>query len=212
MRRDGHGIIDEKGRLVRIMKRGDGSIESYYTGRDAEGVIQLEGEREFLDVDGERRYWGGIIVPLPNDRRIRLLKDFTFFSIKPDGMRIGLRKMIEYLIHDAGYSIVAQKAIVFDEILVRKMYPYFFTEDWERRLVTYLTSKPSYCFLITGVNVHHKMHALRNSLRHLLGCNGNPTVTSFVHCAERQIFAIQQALLFFSLEELIGIIGLRDIS
>ena len=109
MKEAGHGKIDEKGRPVRIMQRDDGGVESYYTGRDAEGVIQLEGKREFLDVDGERRYWGGIIEPLPNDRRIQSLKDFTFMSIKPDGMRIGIRKMMEYLIGTRGVPLLPKR-------------------------------------------------------------------------------------------------------
>jgi len=212
MREVGQGKIDEQGRPVRIMQRDNGGIESYYTGRDAEGVIQHEGKREFLNVDGEKRYWGGIIEPLPNDRRIQFLNDFTFLSIKPDGMRIGIRKMMEHLIRNSRCSIVAQKNITFDEVLVRKMYPYFFTEEWERQLVAYMTSRPSHCFLITGENVHRKMYALKHSVRRLMGCDGGPVVASFVHCAERQIFAIQQSLLFFSVEELVGFVGLKSVN
>ncbi len=206
----GHGMIDGKGRLVQVIKRDDGTVETFYTGRDAEGVIQKEGEREFICINGEKRYWGGIIDPIPNDRRLQLLRDFTFLSIKPDGVRLGIRKMVEYLIRNAGCTIVAHKDITFDERLVRKMYPYFFTEEWERQLVEYMTSGPSHCFLVTGDNVQRKMYSLKHAIRQLFGCDGAPVVPSFVHCAERQIFAVQQALMFFSLEELVERVGLKN--
>jgi len=172
--------------------------------------MKMIGSGEFIVVGGEKRYWGGIINPLPDDRRIQSLRDFALFLIKPDGVRIGIQKMTEYLIHNAGCSIVTQKEVVFDETLVRKMYPYFFAEEWERQLIAYMTSGPSHCFLVTGKDVHSKMYSLRNSIRHLLGCGGSPTVANFAHCSEKQIFAVRESLLFFSLEELMGFIGLKD--
>jgi len=202
-------LIDKKGRSVRMVKRDGGGVGFYYQGRDAEGLIEHDEGGEFIVFNGEKRHWGGIIDPLPDDGRIQSLRDFTLFSVKPDGVRIGIVKMVEYLIKNFGGEIAAQKDVVFNETLTRKMYPYFFTEEWERELIAYMTLGPSHCFLVTGTEVHRGMYSLRNSIRRLFGCYGKPVVANFVHCSEGQIFAVQESLLFFTPEELIRLVGLK---
>lgn len=203
-------IIDAKGRIVRLTKSLDGTIiETYYMGRDCEGLIQHEGDAEYIEVHGQKRYWGGIIDLLPNDQRIRFLNEFTVFIVKPDGMRMSLEKAIRYLIDKSGGAVVIERDFVYDDTSIRKMYPHFFAKEWERELFDYLMSGPSRCFLVRGEHVHRTMFTLRNAIRQLFGCNNGPQVKSLVHCAQRQSDAVRQALLFFSLEEVVSAVGLK---
>lgn len=202
--------IDNKGRMVRLTKSPDGTIvETYYIGRDCEGVIKYEGDQEYIEVDGQKRCWGGIIDPLPHDRRIRSLNEFTVFIIKPDGMKMEMGKMVSHLISRSGGTIVADRDFIYDDITIRKMYPHFFAKEWEKSLFDYLRSGTSRCFLVKGKHPHRKMLTLRNAIRHLFGYNNGPRVKSLVHCAQRQGDAIKQALLFFSLEEVVVSVGVR---
>lgn len=202
--------IDDKGRLVRVTRCTDGrTIETYYIGRDAEGVIKVEGNLEYIEVNGQRRYWGGIINPLPGDSHIKLLNDFTVFIIKPDGMMMDLGKAMQYLIEQSSAIVVAKRDFIYDDATIRRMYPHFFAREWEKDLFEYLKSGPSRCLLVTGEHPHRKMLTVRNAVRTLFGCNGGPKVKSLVHCAQWQSTAIQQALLFFTLDEIVNFVGLK---
>jgi nucleoside diphosphate kinase len=205
-------LIDSRGRFVRLMRTSDGSpTETYYMGRDCEGIIKVdEGGREFIEVEGDKRYWGGLIDPLPDDPRIQALDEFVVFMLKPDGIKLGLGKAIVHLIEQSGGTIVIEKDFFFDEVTIRKMYPYFFAEEWKQQLFDYLVSGSSRCFLIKGEHVQRKMFTLRNSIRQLFGCNSNPQVVSLVHCAQRQSDSIKQAILFFSLDEIVTAVGLKQ--
>lgn len=205
-----HEIIDEKGRLVRLTKNTDGEVvETYYIGRDGEGWIKYEGNEEYIEIDGQKRYWGGIIDPLPADSRIRSLNEFTVFIIKPDGIQLSLERAVKFLIGKAGATVVAERDFTYTEESIRKMYPHFFAKEWEQDLFTYLMSGQSRCLLVASKHVHRKMLSLRNSIRHLFGCNGGPKVKSLVHSAQRQSDALKQALLFFSLDEVVSSVGLK---
>lgn len=203
-------VIDDEGRPVRLTRASDGSIvETYYIGRDCEGVIEHEGNQEYIIVNGEKRYWGGIIDPLPSDPRIKSLNDFTLFVVKPDGIKMGLGESIGHLIAKWGGTIVAERDFVHDDITIRKIYPYFFTKEWERHLFDYLKSGISQCFLVRGKHPHRKMFALRDAIRDFFGYGSEPRVENLVHCAPRQNDAIRQTLLLFSLEEIVASVGLK---
>lgn len=203
--------IDVKGRPVRFTRASDGSIvETYYIGRDCEGVIKYEGDREYIVFNGEKRYWGGIIDSLPNDPRIKSLNEFAVFIIKPDGMRMELGKSIRYLIAKSKGAIVAERDFVYNDTTIRKMYPHFFTEEWEQILFDYLKSGTSRCFLVTGEHSHRRMFSIRNAVRHLFGYDDQPRVENLVHCTRRQSDAIREALLFFSLGEIVTSVGLKS--
>ncbi len=202
-------IIDDKGRRVRITRSPEGSVtEIFYIGRDCEGVVKLEEGMEYVETDGQKRYWGGIIDPLPNDRRIRQLNNFTVFVVKPDGMKLELGKAIRHLITVSKGNIVAERDFIYDDAMIRRMYPHFFAKEWEKDLFDYLKSGHSRCLLIRGDNPHGDMINLRNSIRQLFGCYGGKVV-SLVHCAKQQDEAIKQALLFFRLEEIVTHVGLK---
>jgi hypothetical protein len=94
--------------------------------------------------------------------------------------------------------------------MIRKMYPHFFAKEWEQELFDYLKSGPSRCYLVKGKHPHRKLVGLRNAIRHLFGCNKGPRVKSLVHCAQRQSDAVRQALLLFTLEEVVEFVGLRS--
>lgn len=202
--------VDEKGRLVRLTRTSGGKVtETYYIGRDCEGVIRYEDDKEYILVDGEKRYWGGVIDPLPNDGRIPLLNEFTVFIIKPDGVKMNLMKAVKHLIGNAKGKVVAERDFLYDDLMIRKMYPHFFAKAWEQELFDYLKSGSCRCFLVTGGHPHRKLVSLRNAIRHLFGCNRGPRVKSLVHCAQRQSDAVRQALLFFTLDEIVDHVGLK---
>ena len=202
--------VDSKGRFIRVTKASDGTvIETYYIGRDCEGLIKHEGDKEFVEVDGKRRYWGGIIDPLPSDRRIRLLNEFTVFIVKPDGVKMEIGRMVHCLIGKYGGTVVAERDFTYVDATVRKMYPHFFAKEWEKDLFDYLMSGPSHCFLVRGKNPHRNLFNLRNAIRHLFGYNNRDRVKSLVHCAQKQSDAIRQALLFFTIEEIVTLVGLK---
>lgn len=202
---------DGAGRPVRITGAPDGrSNERYYLGPDCEGPIKTEGGFEFVEVNGEKRYWGGVIDPPPTDPRIPLLNDFTVFVIKPDGMDLRLDQLVTKLIERTPSRIVAERDFIFDDSAIRKMYPYFFTRQWEADLFAYLKSGISRCILATGNGCHARLFAVRNAVRHSFGVAGAPRIRNLVHCADRQSDAIHQALLFFSLERIVGAVGLGE--
>lgn len=202
--------VDSKGRLVRLTKAPDGSVvQTYYIGRDCEGVIQVEGAQEYVDVDGEKRYWGGIIDPLPSSPKLESLSDFTVFVIKPDGMSIELGCAVAHLIELYGGKVISERDFTFTDTMVRKMYPHFFARTWEQELFDYLKSGVSRCFLVGGEYPHRRMFTLRNAIRHLFDRDHGPQVRSLIHCAQRQSDAIRQALLLYSLEELVALVGVR---
>lgn len=201
--------IDNKGRPVRVSISPDGNIScAYYLGRDAEGLIKIEDNKEYVEVDGEKRYWGGIIEPLPNDSRIQQLNDFSVMVIKPDGTELSLERAIIHLIECSGGEIILSRNFVYNENLIRRMYPHFFNPQWEQELFDYLMSGSSQCLLVKGKKIHHTLFAIRNDIRHLFGYDKEPRVRNLVHSARKQSDAIRQALLFFTLDEIVDSIGL----
>jgi nucleoside diphosphate kinase len=180
-------------------------------GRDAEAEIKVDNEgREYIKVGKERRYWGGIIESLPADERIHRLNDFTMVAIKPDGMALGIEQAVTYLISRCKCEVVGFKDVLFDQTMIRKLYPHFFAETWEKLLFDYMMSGKTRCLIVKGKNVHSKMMVLRNSIRHLFGLNGRPRVKSLIHCAQTKRYAITQALIVYDLDELVKIVGIRS--
>ena len=200
---------DDKGRLCRLTKSSDGTVlQALYIGHEISGIIKHEGKNEYIEIDGQKRYWRGIIDPLPSDERLHSLNNFVVFVIKPDGMKMEMAKAIRCLIEAVGGAIVMEHDFVYNEIMIRKMYPYFFDPAWEQELFDYLKSGTSRCLLVRGEDICSKMFTLRNSIRRLFGYDKGPCVVNLVHSSKEQIEALRQAMIFFSLEEIVTAVGL----
>lgn len=194
---------DEKGRLVTTLYQ-DGMELKYYTGLGAQGIIMRDCNGEYIVINGERRYWRGIIDPLPLDPRLEKLKEFSFVVLKPDALARGLYSEILSFLKGEGFKIVVERNILFDSELIYKMYPYFMDQEWECSLIRYLTSGISHCFLLEGKNVVNKLLTIRQRIRELYA---KSVLENLIHCSDSREEAIRGALLIFEIDEIVNSVG-----
>lgn len=196
---------DRQGRLIRKVES-DGKRLSYYVGVDAQGFIRRDREGEYVMVGEEKRYWRGILDKFPD--QLLFLKDFNICILKPDSQTYGLQQEILDILRDR-FEIIAQKSLCLDREKIFRLYPYFFTKDWESNLVSYLTSGASSCVLLSGYDIFRRMLEVRNYVRVKYGLPDKHPVFNLIHCADNKEEAIRESLLFFDSATLIELIGIQ---
>lgn len=198
-------FTDKQGRLVRRVER-DGKKYFYYVGVDAQGFIRKDKDGEYIVVGEEKRYWRGILEKFPDE--LLFLNDFNICILKPDAHYHRLHKEISSILKDQ-FSVIAQQSMRLDKTKIFKLYPYFFTKDWETELLNYLTAGASSCFLLSGYDIFRRMLEIRNYVRVKYNVAGKHPVFNFIHCADNKEEAIRESLLFFDSAELVSLIGMQ---
>lgn len=207
MESNGKYFIDEKGRLVRGVRLA-GENRRYYVGSNIQGFIEADSGGEYIMVQKEKRYWRGIFVPYPDE--LLLLKDFNLCVLKPDCVERGLVQEVRSIIASS-FKILAEQSLILNQQMIFRLYPYFFEEDWERNLVEYLTSGPSLCLLVSGLDIFRELLLTRNRIRFkYMDEKKRHPVFTLLHCAESKEEAISESLIFFGQEELVAKIGLAE--
>lgn len=196
--------IDSKGRDIKLLQQ-NGKVIPYYNGLDGQGIIVQDGNKEYIKVNNEKRYWrGGIIKPLPKSSRFRPVHKFGIIVLKPDTQQRGLTRVIMSIFKDAGFKICARKDIIFDRSLFFKMYPTFFSLEWERKAVQYMASGISCCLLVKGNGqIVPKLLQVRNEIRKKFWAWDEHPGVNLVHCADTHNEAIREVLHIFTLEKLL---------
>jgi len=194
--------IDENGRPV--IRRFVGGVEKiYYVGPDANGYIEKDDRGEYIIVNGEKRYWQGILRRQEVDVRLTQSNDLGFAILKPDVFRLGLYGYMVSLITEQDLHILLEKNVRFDKELVLSMYPYFYEAEWERNLLEYFTSGTSACLLLKGHKAVEKISRIRARTRSEFSKrNCHPTKNLF-HAPDSQNDAARELLLIFSEEEIV---------
>lgn len=196
--------FDEKNRPVKEVFTEEGS-EKYYLGSDAEGVIKEDEEgNEYIEVDGERRYWRGKIEPIPDDSRLDEIPKFSFGFLKPDAKQRNLRREILLEIRNKA-EIESHKSFQFDPELVYKMYPHFFEKSWEQALLKYLCSNTSLAFLAFGNCICERMNAVRDRIRKKYQKPDLHPVVNLIHVADSREDSLRECLLVYDIDELVDI-------
>lgn len=198
-------VTDERGRPVVILYQ-NGQRLKYHMGSDARGIIMEDCGGEYIKVGSEKRYWRGIIDPLPRDSILWRLQEFGFVMLKPDALARGLYLEILTFLKEQGFRTVGERVVLFSRQLVYKMYPFFIGQELEDGLVRYLTSELSSCFLVKGDDVIDGLLVVRQRIRELHGAS---PMTNLIHCSDSRENAIREALLIFEIDEIVDSVGLK---
>ncbi len=198
--------IDSKKRPIRKIVV-EGKPVDLYVGPDAHGFITESSEGDYIMVGNEKRWWRGIIDPIPDDPRLNSLNEFGFCSIKPDAFKRGLDSAIKEELSLRGFVLMGEKTVQMRQSDIFRLYPYFFEPEWESVLVGYFTSGITQFMILHGESVTERLLEARKTIR---GVYRNPQehpVMNLFHCSDSNAEAIREALLFFNVEELIGCVG-----
>lgn len=152
---------------------------------------------DFIIVNGEKRYWRGIIDDVPE---LNVQKELGLVIIKPDGVKEGLTDQIMNDILLLPLTPLLQQKIVLNEERVLRLYAYFHTESFLKELIHYMTSSSSLFILVSGKNVSDLLFNYKKELRKKL-CRENP-LKNIIHCSDCSKNALREALIVFSLEEI----------
>ncbi len=196
-------FADQEGRLVRMIGMA-GTRRPYYSHAGTTGFIETDSRGEFIEMEGRKRYWRGIIRDYPD--HLLALEDFCVCILKPDAKRSELREeVLELLQKDL--AILYQKEIWLDKQDVFRLYPYFFEEEWENELLGYMTSDSSLLMIVKGDDVYRKLSALKTRIRQKYAAPDGHPVRNLVHCSDDKDEAVREALVFFGAGELCDLIN-----
>lgn len=198
-------ILDSKNRPICLV-RVDGQKLRLYVGPDAHGFIFEDENGEYIKVGNEKRWWRGVLDPLPDDSRLSRLKKFGFCSIKPDAYERNLDGFIRTELESIG-RIVGEKRVLLEESNLFRLYPYFFEPEWETVLIEYFCSSPTLFIVLAGESVTDKLLELRRKIRSSYRIPKEHPIRNLFHCSDSQVEAIREAIIFFSVEELIKLVG-----
>jgi len=213
MKKDGkQEIIDEKGRRIVVFKRRKWKIR-YYEGYDGKGeIIKDTDNKEYIIVNGKKRYWIGEIKPLPNDKRLKNLKKFGFIIFKPEVQEKNIGSKIISIFKEKGFRVITKKYFRFNQELIIKLYPAFMDKNWKEELVAYLNSELSCCLLIhvpnDTIDEIKELSKIKQSIRKKWKIPKN-AMKNIVHSPDSKENLIREALLFFKIEELVRLIGYK---
>ncbi|MFA6594411.1 MAG: nucleoside-diphosphate kinase [Candidatus Buchananbacteria bacterium] len=190
--------IDESGRP--IINLDDELGRRIYKGKDADGAeIEKDEEGEFVIVDGEKRYWRGIIDPAVAAIDFDDFIDACLVILKPDALQRRLDEEIIGWFMAANLSVKQQKKITFTAPLIYRFYPYFFSFDWEKDLIDYLTSGPSLAFLLAGEDAIEKSMEVKRCVRQTF-CHEvdiKPRLINLLHCSDSVADTVRESSLIF---------------
>lgn len=188
-------VRDHKGRPVQYISI-EGQYRPYYMGIDAQGFIREDQEGEYILVGTEKRYWRGVIPPVPHSLQATWLDSLGVVVLKPDADERGLRETIITEVGALGFGIVTHRQFQFSAELVYRMYPYFFTREWECQLVTYLTRGVSHFYLVRGNNATLRLLELRKRIRRRYCSKHEHPVVNVMHCPDSVEESLREAHLF----------------
>lgn len=197
--------FDSKNRPICLV-RVNGQRLKLYVGPDAHGFIFEDESGEYIKVGNEKRWWRGVLDPLPDDSRLSRLNKFGFCSIKPDAYERNLDGFIRTELEAIG-KIVGEKKVLIKKSNLFRLYPYFFEPEWESVLVEYFCSSPTLFMVLAGESVTDRLLELRSKIRLNYRIPKEHPIRNLVHCSDSQAEAIREAVIFFELEELIKLVG-----
>jgi nucleoside diphosphate kinase len=203
-----HTVLDSKNRPVCQVKLNDKTLQ-LYVGPDAHGFIHRDRYGEYIRVGNEKRRWRGILGGAPGGLVLEDFEEFGLCALKPDAFVRGLDGVIIDIIREKGLDIVQRKDIVLKEEELFRLYPYFFEKEWEFMLKRHFLSDSMSFMLIKGSSVTASLLALRKEIRSTYRIPEEHPVRNLFHCADFAEEALREALIFFSVDEIIDAVGSR---
>lgn len=187
--------LDHKNRPTVTVRSASGEDVRVYRGVDATGIVSTDSGGEYVIVNGEKRYWRGII-PATKCSEVAGADDFGIIILKPDTLSRGLGEEIRRTLKHEGFQVVAEteKCLTPEEVF--RLYPYFFEPDWEKHLLEYLGSDPSICLIVRRHDSIGPLLRMRDFVRMEKGRNDHPVI-NLLHCADSRRDAAKELGIFF---------------
>jgi len=194
-------FFDEENRRVVLVEQ-SGQPAKYYRGPDTEGVIDADAVGEYILVDGQKRYWRGVIDREPIDQESAEF-NLGFVILKPDALARNLDEVIIKALETAGVRIVATRRVKLTERDVRRLYPYFCTPEWETALLKYMLSGECICLIVEMSGLTDDLLSLRARIRADFTMEGEQaSVVNLIHVSDSVSDALREARIFFDSNEL----------
>lgn len=198
----GSVFLDEKNRKV-ILVEENGVVERYYDGPDVQGIIMSDIAGEYVLHNGQKRYWRGIIDPMPEAINQLSIEPIGFIVLKPDCVKRNLVSDVISELESADIEIVTSKRVHLSSIDVYRLYPYFHTPDWEEELVIYMSSGESVCLITRLDGFSGNLKQLRIRIREMFRDKQEESkVVNVIHISDSSEDSLREALIFFDLSEL----------
>lgn len=190
--------IDTLGRKIIPLKK---ESLGYYTGPDAQGHIFHDPEKgDYIEFGGEIRYWRGIIKDIPTNIK-RFVGKFLFYSLKPDASKKFLQEEIMETLSNMGYPTLKYKDVCLKQEQIFSIYPYFFSEKFERSLVQFLSSGSTRVCITKNNTNAEDLIVCRDHIRSLYGRRFD-SLQNLIHTSDSEYEALRDILLFFRPSEL----------
>lgn len=123
-------------------------------------------------------------------------RQMGFAILKPDALAKGLVEHILATIESSGLKVVAQKLVVLDESIIRKLYGDRILPEWSAELFRYLSSGQSVVLIIDGQRTNERLMEIRNQIRRENACD---FLHNLIHASDTFGEAKEEAKLFFEL-------------
>ena len=91
--------------------------------------------------------------------------EFSVVIIKPDAIELDITSDILDRIRELGFEIAEQREIQLDEDTIFRVWPDIYGENWVKRTVEYLTSRPVIACIVRGPDSIKQMLQLKFQLR-----------------------------------------------
>ncbi len=203
-----HTVSDSKNRPVCLVDL-NGRTLQLYVGPDAHGFIHQDQYGEYIRVGNEKRRWRGILDRLPNDIALDSLEEFGLCALKPDAFERNLDGVILDRIHEMGLHVVRRKDIVMEKNHLFQLYPYFFEKEREQMLKRHFFAGLMSFMLVKGVSVTETLLAIRKETRSKYRIPEEHPVKNLFHCADFAEEALREAVIFFSIPDIVDAVGRR---
>lgn len=196
----GSRLLDSENRPFKNRETPTGEIVRVYCGVDASGIVRTDGDGEYIVVNGEKRYWRGI-VPTDGGGVGVISEDVGIVVLKPDTISRGHDGEIRSLLKHEGFQVVAESRRCLTPQEIFRLYPYFFEPDWEKHLLEYLGSDPSICLMIRRRDSIGPLLKIRDMIRLEKRRTDHPVI-NLLHCADTRRDAGKELEIFFGADAL----------
>lgn len=118
----------------------------------------------------------------------------SILIIKPDALELEIEEEIFQEIETFGLEVTQQEEVALDEEKIFQIWPDIYGQDWIKRTVDYLTSRPVIVCIIQGEKAIDKMLDLKRSLRKKYP--NSDRVVTVIHASDSKEESIREQAIF----------------
>lgn len=118
----------------------------------------------------------------------------SILIIKPDALELEIEEEIFQEIETFGLEVTQQEEVALDEEKIFQIWPDIYGQDWIKRTVDYLTSRPVIVCIIQGEKAIDKMLDLKRSLRKKYP--NSDRVVTVIHTSDSKEESIREQAIF----------------